>query len=227
MSVAKKKIPSRADAGRAPKQDRSRASFERVIDAAMHMLRESGHADFTLSEVSRRSKVSIGSIYCRVDGKDELVRVLQQRAYEQMDREYAEIINRIRRRNLPLERRVPLLVREKAELLRSYATIFNAMIELAPGDPQIAATGKLFYSNHQLDWRLLILECRSQITHPDPEHAANFSFALVFSMVARHLGLGLRGGVSDGDWRELVDDLCVTCLALFRAAPADVKAARS
>lgn len=191
----------------------------------MTMLRESGHADFTLSEVSKRSKVSIGSIYCRVDGKEELVRVLQQRAYEQMDREYAEIINRIRRRNLGLAQRVPIMVREKAELLRSYATIFNAMIELAPGDAVISATGKRFYANHQLDWRLLILERREEITHPDPEHAANFAFSLVFGMVARRLGLGIRGSVSDVDWRELVDDLCVTCLALFRAEPADVKAA--
>src|SRR5512137_2334831 len=100
---AAKKSPPKAAVGRAPKQDRSRASFERVIAAAMQMLRESGHADFTLAEVSKRSRVSIGSIYCRVDGKEELVRILQQRAYEQMDREYAEIVNRIRRRNLPLE----------------------------------------------------------------------------------------------------------------------------
>jgi len=56
---------------REPKQDRSRASFERVLDAATALLAERGYSEFTLQELSRRSKVSIGSIYCRVSGKDD------------------------------------------------------------------------------------------------------------------------------------------------------------
>ena len=56
---------------REPKQDRSRASFERVLDAATALLAEKGYSEFTLQELSNRSKVSIGSIYGRVNGKDD------------------------------------------------------------------------------------------------------------------------------------------------------------
>ena len=210
---------------RAPKQERSRASFERVIEAATAILRERGHADFTLAEVSRRSKVSIGSIYCRIDGKDALVHIVQQRVYQQLEREFAEIVNRLRRQSLPLRKLIPPLVRDDAELYRRYGSIFNAMFALAPDDPVIAATGKHAYANAEMDFKLLLLEHRDEITHPDPEHAARFAYAMAWDLIARRLGFGSRGGMSEGDWRELLDDLAVATLAVLLIDPADHRAA--
>jgi len=92
---------------RKPKQTRSRQSYDRMLDAATHILEEGGLPALTLSEVSRRSKVSIGSIYCRVDGKDDLLRAVQERALGQMDREFALLLMRVRRRVLPLRELVP------------------------------------------------------------------------------------------------------------------------
>lgn len=200
---------------RAPKQDRSKASFERVIKSATDILCERGHADFTLSEVSRRSKVSIGSIYARVDSKDELVRIIQQRVYDQIDREFAEIVDRLRRSRLPLRQLVPLLVRGLAEVLRTYGNIFGAMIEMAANDPQISTTGKRHYAEQLLNFKLLILERRAEIVHADPDHAATFAFAILYGMVSRHLGFGGRDPVGGGDWRRFVDDLSTICLAFL------------
>jgi AcrR family transcriptional regulator len=217
--AVRKTKPKATTLGRAPKQLRSRESFERVIQAATAILRETGHADFTLSEVSRRSRASIGSIYGRVDSKEELVRVVQHRVFEQVDREFAEIVNKIRRRSLPLRQLVPVLVRDLAEMLRSYGNIFSAMIETSAHDPQVAATGKRHYAEQALDFKLLLLERRNEIVHPDPEHAATFAFALVYGMIARHLGFGTRDAAGEGDWRQLVDDLGTTCLALLLTDP--------
>ena len=44
-----------------PQQERSRASFERVLQAATSLLAEEGYDGFT-PEVSKRAGVSIGSI---------------------------------------------------------------------------------------------------------------------------------------------------------------------
>jgi hypothetical protein len=95
------------------------------------------------------------------------------------------------------------------------------MIEMAANDPQIAATGKRHYADQLLDFKLLILERRAEIAHPDPEHAASFAFAVVYGMVARHLGFGSRDAAGEGDWRQLVDDLSTTCLALLLTDPGD------
>ena len=62
-----------------PQQERSRASFERVIEAATSLLEEEGYDGFTLAEVSKRANVSIGSIYARVKSKDDLFYVIQDR----------------------------------------------------------------------------------------------------------------------------------------------------
>ena len=62
-----------------PQQERSRASFERVIQAATALLEEDGYDGFTLAEVSKRANVSIGSIYARVKSKDDLFYVIQDR----------------------------------------------------------------------------------------------------------------------------------------------------
>src|SRR4026209_2000726 len=87
---------------REPKQDRSRVSFERVLDAATALLAERGYSEFTLQELSRRSQVSIGWIYCRVSGKDDLIRRVQVRVLDRLDVEQASFINRLRRPQLPL-----------------------------------------------------------------------------------------------------------------------------
>ena len=47
---------------RAPKQTRSRQSFDRMLDTAIEIINEGGLTALTLAEVSRRSRVSIGSI---------------------------------------------------------------------------------------------------------------------------------------------------------------------
>ena len=50
---------------RPPLQNRSRESLERVLIAGKKLLEEKGWEGFTVQEVSRRAKVSIGSIYAR------------------------------------------------------------------------------------------------------------------------------------------------------------------
>lgn len=57
-----------------PQQGRSRASYERMLAAAEKLMVKRGNDDFTLTEVAKAGKVSIGSIYLRFDSKDDLIR---------------------------------------------------------------------------------------------------------------------------------------------------------
>jgi len=192
---------------RAPKQDRSRASFERVLDTAAKLLEEKGYANFTLSELSERSKVSIGSIYGRVTSKDDLIRLVQVRALEQYELEFAGLINRFRRRPTPLRELVPAIVRELGEFLRRHAPALNAFIQIGNVDPIVESTGKAAHQQTALDVKLLLLEHRADIRHPDPEHAVEACFSVVYSSIARHIGLGARDALGEGDWDRLLADL--------------------
>lgn len=198
---------------RAAKQDRSRASFERVLDAAESLLREKRYGDVTLSQVSKRARVSIGSIYGRVASKDDLLRALQVRVLSRIEMEHHAMVNGIRRRELPLAALMPTIVRELADFLRRHAAILSVFIERASFDPVIAAKGKHDLLAAERDMELLILERRNEIAHPDPEHAAHVCFLVAYASLARYLGLGNSSDVAGvGDWKRLVDDLGLMCL---------------
>jgi AcrR family transcriptional regulator len=107
---------------RAPKQRRSQQSYDRMIKAAAALLEEGGIAALTLAAVSRRSRVSIGSIYCRVESKEALIREVQAVVLQNMEKEFALLLSRVRRKLLPLPELVPTVVRELAQ----YAAVDRA-----------------------------------------------------------------------------------------------------
>ena len=216
------RIVTRTAPARQPQQNRSRASFERVLEAATGLLAEKGR-DFTLADVSQRSKVSIGSIYGRVNSKEDLIRTVQLRVLERAELEQVDLFNRIRRRKLPLDELVPTVLRELAGAMRAHAPILRAFLDLAPSDAVIANTGWNSYIHSQLDFKLLLLERRDQIGHPEPERAVETCFNVVHAVLARYLGTSDVPG--EGDWNRLIEDLGLMSLFFLRSDVAATTAA--
>ena len=215
---------------RIPKQRRSRESYSRMIDAAVEILRDQGLEGFTLAEVSRRSRVSIGSIYCRLEGKEDLIREVQVRVLSEMEHEFAALVNRVRRRMLPLPELVPTLVRELALYLRRHARLLNAFMLQGARDTHVASIGRRSYEQNMLDFRLLLLERRSEFHHPDPERAATACFTIIYGALARYLGLGTtigeHAGAGEGDWKKLIEDLGLMALAFLTCESSAARTAR-
>jgi AcrR family transcriptional regulator len=72
----------KADGVRPPRQDRSRATFERLLDAAQELLERDGVDGISMAAVVRRAGSSIGALYTRVPDKATLVRAVQLRLVE-------------------------------------------------------------------------------------------------------------------------------------------------
>jgi AcrR family transcriptional regulator len=203
---------------RKPKQTRSQQSYDRMLEAATKILNEGGLQELTLAEVSRRSKVSIGSIYCRVDGKEDLLRAVQVRSMAQMDREFALLLTRVRRRALPLRELVPTMVRELGNFLRRHSHLLSAFMQQAATDPVIQTTGAKSWQQTALDFKLILLERRAEFGHPDPEHAAEMCFLIVYGCLARFLGFNSLDSEAQGlptNWNELIDDLGLMMLGFL------------
>ena len=193
---------------RKPQQDRSRSSMERLLATAVQMLAQSGASEFTLQELSQRTKVSIGSIYLRFHNKQELIREVQIRFLDRIEREHALVINRLRRRGLGLRQLVPIAIREYCVFLRKHADLLRVFMDLAPNDPIVAANGKRYYALSAADFALLLLDRRAEIRHPDPVHAVNACFRMMYASVGRYLGLSTtRDVMGEGDWDQLLDDV--------------------
>src|SRR5436305_2025149 len=69
---------------RAPQQQRSRESLERVLRAAEKLLAKRGYEGFTIAEVSRDADLSVGSVYGRFESKDALIYAIHARMLSRM-----------------------------------------------------------------------------------------------------------------------------------------------
>ena len=70
---------------RPPQQARSRASLRKVLTAAEHVLAERGLESFTVAEVATRAGMSVGTIYRRFDGKEQLLYAVKDQLLTQLE----------------------------------------------------------------------------------------------------------------------------------------------
>lgn len=215
-----KSKPLNTDFVREPKQTRSKATLERLLKAAKDLLAEKGYGEFTLQEVSKRSKVSIGSIYCRFSGKEDLIRQVQLSEVTAMDDEFAVIVNTLRRKQLKLRELVPELTREFGNFLRRHKGVLRPVMEVALIDPVIAKTGSEHFKHSVEDYKRLILECRTEIRQTDAERAVDTCFRVTYASLARYLGLGTIEELNkDTDWDSLLEDLSQVALYYLLGDP--------
>jgi AcrR family transcriptional regulator len=204
---------------REPKQSRSRASFEKVLAAARTLLVQRSYENFTLADVVSLSGVSLGSIYARVDGKDDLIRVVQARVLEEMNVEEAELFSIERWEGVPLASMLPGLVYGFAEYLRSNAPMLMAFMHRAPTDELIRRAGQASGERGAKRFEDVLLLRRDEIKHPDPERAAHATYITCYSCFARYLGLGTSPeAAGEGDWELLKEDVLLTCASFLQFA---------
>ena len=202
---------------REPLQGRSKASFERMLSAAAKLLVERGSDDFTIADVSKTGKVSIGSIYGRFDSKDDLIRAVQARALAEIDAEMADGLTRAASKSTTLDELVSNLIETLAEILRKHSDIFRPLMIRATFDEVIATVGKKSYAETERQFRETILARADEIHHPDPERAVRSVFRIVYAAIARYLGIGSSTTAAwEGDWQVLKEDLEVMSSAFLR-----------
>lgn len=202
---------------RAPVQERSRESYERMMAAAEQLLGERGDGDFTLSEVSRAASVSIGSIYNRFENKEALLHAVQLRVLERVNRQMGERIAGAICTHAGLDQLVQRLVEAIAETLRAHAGPMAALMRIASSDPQVSATGKRYHSATFQTYTAALLAHRKEIARAQPERAVDSSFRILYASIARYLGFGSATDAAwEGDWEILKEDLATMIAAFLR-----------
>ncbi|WP_186291272.1 TetR/AcrR family transcriptional regulator [Nitrospirillum viridazoti] len=207
-------------------QSRSKASYERMLAAAQDLLKIHGNDEFTLTDVSRVGKVSVGSIYCRFDSKDDLIRAVQDRVQANIQQEQQQLIARVALETGNLHDLVAALTAGMAEHLRHHADILRAMMLRANHDPVVAQLGKTSHQAAIADIKLAILRYREDIAHPDPERAVQAGFNIMYAALARVLGLGsVREEGDMWEWEQLKRDLTHSFAAYLMTKPYVAQAA--
>jgi AcrR family transcriptional regulator len=201
---------------RAPQQGRSKASLERMLAAAESLMVDKGSDDFTLVEVSRVGRVSIGSIYNRFAGKGELVHSVQARVLERMNVQQTAMLEAVSAMSATLPDFMLRFVDGFAESLRDNAALLRPLMVVALADPAISGQGKQSADSYTRAVAEAMLAYRADIRRPDPERAVLSAYRVIYATLARYLGLGSSAEASgEGDWAELKRDLATMCAAFL------------
>jgi AcrR family transcriptional regulator len=94
-------LPRRLALRKPPRQERSRATVEAILEAAAELLSAKGRSAST-NQIAARAGVSVGSLYQYFPGKDAIVAALFERHASAVDRVVAATFADLRRSDLPL-----------------------------------------------------------------------------------------------------------------------------
>jgi AcrR family transcriptional regulator len=208
MSIAAELVADTAAPSRPPQQSRSKASYERMLAAARALMEKSGSADFTLNDVSREGKVSIGSIYNRIASKDELVSTVHAQIIEEVDTSLDTRFAAVRDDCVSLQSAIHHLFDAVAETLLLHAVSLRPMMQIAARDPRVGTTGKASYAQTEAMVVGQLMLFASEIRHTDAKRACTSAYRIFYAAIARHLGFGsISGDENLGDWEQLKADL--------------------
>ena len=194
-----------------PLQERSRLAFERVLDAGTEVLREGGFEAFTITEVSRRANVSVGSIYGRAN-KEGLFLAIHARWTDRISAEQDELLLQLAARELEPSELVREAVAAVAHVFRAHGALLQVFMIRGSLDATIRNRGADASARNAETFERLLLMHRDAIAHADPELAVDVAFRLVYSTFARRV---MRGDSFESRrplaWDELTAELGEVC----------------
>lgn len=196
---------------KAPKQERSKATVEAILEAAAQLLAELRYARMTTAKVAARAGVSVGSLYQYFPSKDALVSALLARKFARVEPLMREMI--ARSEGQPLEARVRTII---AATLADKAE--NPALNMALAEQMPQADG-IDYKTAMAEAavaaiRAVLEQHRDEIAVDDLDLAA---FMLVHA-VEGVIGAALLSSPVALDDPRLVDGLTRMAMAYLRPA---------
>jgi len=183
---------------RPPKQARSRKTLDRIANAALELMEEGGVEAATVQAIVERAGSSIGSFYARFDGKDDLVRFLQERIWTDASAKWDEILAVQDWRAKSLEAVIEGVV---ALLLRSFRDDYRQRRVLGRERREDKRGARKVFEFHQHILSTvtpLLMVHREEIQHPDPEWAIRLGYRFAVGGIREILEMEEIAGIVDG-----------------------------
>lgn len=121
-----------------PRQPRSRATFDAIVEACARILRESGLAAVTTNAIAARAGVSVGSLYEFFPGREAILAAMVERRLAQLAPEVAAALEAAR--VLDSEAAVRTLVTRLVDLVGADRALFRLLVHEAPILLELPAT---------------------------------------------------------------------------------------
>ena len=176
---------------RPPRQDRSRKTLARIMDAALDLMAERGVEGTTVHDVVERAGSSVGSFYARFSGKEELLRHLEEHGWEGARERWDRALAEPGLEALPLERVVDGVVRALLVTWRAGARERRALGGRSGGGGEAE---RAFHEHVRRSVLSLLLARWDRIGHPDPRLAVELGMRAVSGTLRELESASATGG---------------------------------
>lgn len=122
-----------------PRQERSRATVEALLEAAAHVFERHGYAAGTTNRIAERAGVSIGSLYQYFPNKDAILVALVDEHVDEATAAIGPLLAELDEQRPPLREALTRLVGAMAELHRHRPGLHRVLFEEAPRPPGLQA----------------------------------------------------------------------------------------
>ena len=165
---------------RAPKQQRSRDTLARIINATERLLEDHRFEDISVADISKLATSSVGAFYARFVDKDALLDYLDRSHAETLIERVEEYAEEDRWESASIGALVGDVIRFLVGYFKDHRGVLRALTVRARlhGDERFAAPTRRVNSRIPEIVRL-ILSRRGEIEHPSPDLAAFLGFVMV------------------------------------------------
>ena len=171
-----------------PQQGRSRATLDRLLDAAEGMLESVGFDDLSVVDLVKKSRSSIGAFYTRFSDKEALLDALYERHQQQAVGTFEELFEPKRWSGVPLPKVVAEWIRFAVEFHRQRRGLLRTLVlrGYAKPDPAYADASKRARLSVALAGEFMVHR-RAEIGHPDPRLAGSLGLVMVLGALRERL----------------------------------------
>ncbi|NNF27441.1 MAG: TetR/AcrR family transcriptional regulator [Gemmatimonadetes bacterium] len=166
----------------APKQKRSRKTLERILSAARHLMAEHGVDAVGVTEIVAAAESSVGSFYARFDGKEDLVRALHERLWDEALGRWEGGLGGWDA-TLPAHDRVVRLVGLLQETVRPDQHLRGALARVLNEEGSAAQAD--FEARIERD-SVTLMEDEAEIRHPEPSTAVPMGVRIALAALREH-----------------------------------------
>ncbi len=212
---------------RPPQQARSRATLDRLLDAAEVLLGEKAWEDVGVADIVRRAGSSVGAFYARFRDKDALLNTLFERFVAEAQATSEGMADLDRWGEFSVSGAVKAIIGFRVRVYGDRVGLLRAVLLRAVYDHSFQERMERLVRHSNDGFVALIISRRREILHPEPAIAAEFASQIVINFLQSRLLFHESGDVSGRPWNaeRITTELTHACLAylgVFPESPRDM-----
>jgi AcrR family transcriptional regulator len=199
---------------RPPRQQRSIASTNLMLDAAEALFAEGGANAVTVEAVVRQSGTSVGAFYARFIDRSGLLSAMQDRFHVRMMNETATAVAAASTQP-SLKHALNTFVKCALPVARKYRESILFFVATSATDTPLRRQGVAENPNFAAAFSTLLQPFRKEIGHKDPDLAIDIAFRIFFALFIQHTLFGVKETTGrDLDEDQFIEEIS-QCLYLY------------